>query len=111
MTTQTQTKTHACILCGKPNVQHTPDGINFFCQNPTSCLDSVQARLEQTGYRDATPEMYKLFKAREAQAKAYWTKCVLESRDLKAALGLDDTTFLTHMKLLAEMETEGDEEC
>jgi hypothetical protein len=51
--------------------------------------------------------MYELFKAREAQAKAYWTKCVLESRDLKAALGLDDTTFLTHMKLLAEMEAGG----
>lgn len=100
----------SCILCNEELASHTPDGIDFFCQNPTECLNRVQSRLEQNDYRDASPEMYDLFKRREAQAKAYWTKCVLDTRDLKAALGLDDTTFLTHLKLMEELSAE-DEEC
>jgi hypothetical protein len=106
----TQTKAHNCMLCGQSGAEHTPDGINFFCFDPTPCLDRVQTKLEQTDYRDATPEMVELFRNREAQAKAYWTKCVLETKDLMAALGMDDTTFLTHMKLMNEMSAE-DEQC
>lgn len=102
--------THNCILCYAPLASHSPDGINFFCQDPTECLNRVQTRLEQNDYRDASPEMYELFKNREAQAKAYWVRCVKDSRDLKAVLGLDDTSFLTHLKLMNDMESE-DEQC
>lgn len=110
--TQTQARNHTCSLCEQRGATHTPDGTTFYCENATACLDRVQDRLEQTNYRDATPELYELFLAREALAKDYWVKCVIRSRDLKAALGLDDTSFLTHMGLMAEMVAgEGDEEC
>lgn len=63
----------------------------------------------QPDFSDATPELYELFKAREAQAKAHWEDCVRQSLDLKAALGLDDTTFLTHLNMMAEMSAEDDQ--
>jgi hypothetical protein len=102
----TQTKKHNCSLCGSSEATHTPDGINYFCQDPTECLDRAKAYLEQTDYRDATPEIYELFKAREAQMKYTWENYVLLTRDLKAALGLDDTTFLTHLEEMTRIEAE-----
>ena len=86
-TTRTTTGTRPCTLCSQPGATHTPDGINYFCEDATSCLDRAQAYLEATGYRDAIQEMYELFKAREARAKAYWYKCVSDTERLAGGAG------------------------
>jgi hypothetical protein len=100
----TQTRTHNCSLCNKRGAEHTPDGINYFCQDATECLDRAHAYLEETNYQDATPEMYELFKAREAQVKTNWENSVNYSQKLFTVLGLDDTTFLTHLEEMKRIE-------
>lgn len=105
----TQTRTRNCALCGKSGAEQTTDRINYFCFDPTECLDRALTGLEQTNYQDASPELYNLFKLRQAMAKTDWTKWILATENLRTVLGLDDTTFLTYTKLMAEMSAEDDQ--
>lgn len=106
----TKTKNHRCMLCFNFSETVLIDNTFWICLDPKYCISEIAASFDFPPFEEATPDTYKETKALEAQAKRFWEACVVKSRDLKAVLGLDDTTFLTHTKLMNEM-TEGDEEC
>jgi len=103
MTTQTQTR--ACVLCGNADDTYSQDRL-WFCNDSKACQDRHEAYEKSRAYQNATPEKLKVLEAKRDRKKREWEQLVTQCRDMKAALGVDDTSFLTHMDILNEMYLE-----